>query len=309
MYTTRFMAKGPDARRWVPTDRPGEWVTVGEPVAGIEVLSARGSTRHWCEQMHEAFTVAAIHDGPAPTAAEWRTRGRSWTTAGGQLMSINAGDGHSTVRVHAPSAFDAVKFAPQWMEFAARGIGPRAAFRFRSPACANAIAYGAIRRLVDTIAGDESPFVIEAACHETAYTLLSELGEATTRSFEGLDPVRDFRLRRVREYLFDHSCDRPSLDVLERDTGLGKSQLCASFKKAYGVSIGQYWTGCRVTKAKTLLLKGVPAKYVAVDLGFTDEAYFSRVFRRHNGLPPVAWVSLYRSNTRTPGSRTANGDR
>jgi AraC-like DNA-binding protein len=292
------MFEAPDVRKWVSTDRPGERVTIGRPLPGIEVLSATGSTRHWSEQVHETFTVAIVHRGERPTAAEWRSRGRNVTTAGGQLMSINAGDGHATLRVHAPSAFDAVKFAPSLIEDAARELHPRQPFRFRSPSADNTNAFRAIQQLVHAIALGHDPLVIESTCHEVARTVVIELAEAAVRVADPMDPVRDRRLRRAREYLLEHSSVRPSLQTLARETGLGKSQLCALFKKGYGTSIGQYWTGWRITKAKALLLQGIPAKYVAADLGFSDEAYFSRIFRRHNGLPPGAWVSLYRRNTR-----------
>ncbi len=302
------MANFSDVRTWVPTDIAGERIAIGQPLPGLEVLSACGSTRHWSEPLHEMFTIAAVRADQPSTATEWRTRGRSLVTAVGQLMNINAGDGHKTVRVHAPAAFDAIRLAPSWIESAAAAADAGPPFRFKSPVSDNANVFAAIRRLVRAVAQGEPPFVLESACQELAHTIVTELAEASPRSSRRTHPVRDFRLRRVREALIDQPSARPGLDVLERDTGLGKSQLCALFRTEYGVSIGQFWTGCRVAKGRSLLLQGVPAKYVAADLGFTDEAYFSRVFRRYNGLPPVRWVSLYRRNTRlSPGHSPPGG--
>lgn len=247
--------------------------------------------------MHETFTIAAVHPGASPTAAEWRTRGRSVVTEGGQMMTINAGDGHTTLRVHAPAAFDAVRLCPSWIDDAAQALDARRPFRFRLPSSDNPCAFSALRRLVLAVAEDESPFAIEAACHDFAHRIVSELAETQPTGLRSRG-ARDFRLRRVCERLIDEAHEWPSLGELGRDAGLGKSQLCALFKREYGVSIVQYWMHWRIAKARTLLLDGLPPKYVAVDLGFVDEAHLSRVFRKHQGLPPRAWVSLYRCNTR-----------
>jgi AraC-like DNA-binding protein len=287
-----------DARAWTPTDRKGESLTLGTPLPGLEVLSARGSERLWCETVHEMFTVAAVHPGEPWTATEWRTRGRSLTTAGGQLMAINADDGHRTTRVYAPAAFDAVKLAPSWLEDAGHAMGMRVPFHFRWPSQDSAVVFQAVRRLVRAIARRQSEFVVESACHELVHALWTEAAHAAPRPAPRALPEADPRLRRVAESLAEQPTVRPSLDALVRDTGIGKSQLCVLFKRQYGVSMGRYWTEHRILRARRLLLEGVPAKYVAADLGFTDEPHFSRKFKRHHGLPPAAWVSLYVKNSR-----------
>jgi AraC-like DNA-binding protein len=277
-------------------------MTVGQPLRGVEILSARGSTRHWSEPVHGTYTVAAILPGQI-TGAEWRTRGRSCTTVAGQLMNINPGDGHHTVRVHAPAAFDVVKLAPWWIERAAAEFGVRGPFWFGSSTCSNEAVSLSIRALMAAVSQDESEFVVEAACHDLTYALLTELGEASHAPSGGSQGSEDPRILRVHEFLVEDPSARASLDVLASETGLGKSQLCALFKKRYGMSIGQYRTGWRIAASRKLLLEDVAPKCVALDLGFTDEAHFSRMFRRHHGAPPRAWVSLYRRNSRTGHSK------
>jgi AraC-like DNA-binding protein len=39
-----------------------------------------------------------------------------------------------------------------------------------------------------------------------------------------------------------------------------------------------------------LLLEGVAAAEVAVEVGFVDQSHFSRRFKRSVGVPPAAWV-------------------
>jgi AraC-like DNA-binding protein len=295
----RIVALG-DVRKWMPTEREGESIAIGRPLPWLEVMSVRGSQRHWCESLHETFTVAAVRRDPHPSGAEWRTRGRSLVTVGGQLMCIQAGDGHQTIRVPAPSAFDAIKLTPSWLHEAAAGLGAMA-FRFASPSSNSRRVFDAVEELVRTVARGALPLETEAACHGVVAAMVRELVEspvAEPRMGEGKRAVHDRRLRRVRELLIDGGRSRPTLDELERESGLGTSQLYARFKGAYGTSIGQFWIGCRVAKARSLLLQGMPAAEVAAELGFADQQHFSRAFRDHHGLPPAAWASLYRRNTR-----------
>jgi AraC-like DNA-binding protein len=284
-----------DARTWTQTDRPGESMAVGQPVDGVEILSARGSTRHWSEPMHNTFTIAAVHRSAERVGAEWRTRGKTVTTAGGQLMTINPGDGHHTLRVYAPSAFDVIKLDPEWINATAQAGGLRSEFRFAAPSWKSDAASNALGQVVAAFAEAATRFELEVTCQELATVIVGHLGETRSPMRAQRPPL--LRLRRVRDRLVDDVEERPSLAALEREAGLGKSQLCASFKDTYGLSIIQYWAGCRVARAKKALLQGMNGADVAAELGFTDESHFSRVFRKHTGLPPRRWVSIYRSNS------------
>jgi transcriptional regulator GlxA family with amidase domain len=53
----------------------------------------------------------------------------------------------------------------------------------------------------------------------------------------------------------------------------------------------------RIARASRLLLLGTPIKLVTAQLGFVDEAFFTRIFRRHRGLPPGAWVRIQLKNS------------
>ncbi len=288
------MIDGPDARTWMRTDRKGELVTIGQPVPGVEVLSALGTTRHWAEPMHETFTVCAVHD--TGSGADWRTRGRAVTTTGGQLMTINAGDGHATSRVFAPARFDAVRFAPAWIEKASADLEARQAFRFRQPTFANPAVFAAIERLMQDLACNETPFVLFSSCEAIARAIVSELSEGGPPPDRRPDEMPNKKLERIREYLIESTETKPTLVALEAEFDIGRSQLCARFKDVYGLSIGQYWRASRLAKARRLLLEGMQAKEVTERLDFTDEAHFSRTFRKQYGLPPAVWVSMYKTS-------------
>ncbi len=118
------------------------------------------------------------------------------------------------------------------------------------------------------------------------------------RSLTRLDPVRDYRLRRVREYLRAHLGLRPTLAELEAVSDLGQWRLCVVFKRSYGITIGQYWNSLRLAQSVRYLQSGLSIKMIVSELGYVDEPYFSRVFKAHYGVAPGAWSRLYRANDR-----------
>lgn len=258
-----------DRRLWIPTDLPGEMVSASVPRERILIMSARGSTRRWTE-VNDYVSVAAVAPNQPRVAAFWKTRGRSLVTTAGGLMATEPGDIHVTTNVTAPADFDLVRLGPTLVAEAAEGLEHVGRFHLRTPSLEDAVVHSAIRRFVAVNATGQTPFEVDAACGDLLAAIVQRLSEVPQKTGVKLDPVRDYRLRRAREYLMAHIEDRPKLDTLAGDLGLSKFRLCALFKDAFGVSIGQFWTACRIHEAERRLLLGVPIKDVARDLGFSD---------------------------------------
>ncbi len=72
------------------------------------------------------------------------------------------------------------------------------------------------------------------------------------------------------------------------------SQTIRIFKKVYGMAPYDYIMNLRITSAQQLLEQtNIPVKDIAFSLGFTNEHYFSTLFKTKTGLTP----SKYRKNT------------
>ncbi|HEX4339186.1 MAG TPA: AraC family transcriptional regulator [Polyangiaceae bacterium] len=286
-----------DERVWSATDLPGETIAIGNPTPELQVMSARGSQRNWTE-VHTSVTIAAVAPGQPLVEARWKTRARSLSSTAGTLMAIEPGDVHVTHKVTSPAAFDVVRFDPALLEDAMLALDRPGTFHFRAPAVNNPVVLEAIHALVRVHAQNADAFEVESASAELVTKLVDELSELPSPSGVMLDPVRDFRLRRARDYLREHLAEKPSLDELAREVGMSKYRLCAVFKSTYGVSPGQYWAARRISEACRMLLRGMPIRRVAQELGFVDEAFFTRMFRKHRGCPPGAWVALHRANSK-----------
>jgi len=59
------------------------------------------------------------------------------------------------------------------------------------------------------------------------------------------------------------------------------------FKKRIGLPLKQYILKNRITLSRSFLLQDFPVKAVAYQCGFSDELYFSRLFKKHMLLSPT----------------------
>ena len=290
-----------DGRVWGPTDRPGERVSVGRPLAGIEILSVEGSHRHWCEA-HDGFTVALVHREQSELLAVWRTRCRSVSTERGGLMLIEPGEVHVTERLRARGGaadFDVLRFSPTLVARAACELGYRGNFHFRSPSAQDPLVFEALDRFVAAVARGDGALAVTSASSEALTALITRLGEQPSPHGVSLAAERDYRLRRVNDYLASHLERRPTLTELEQVSGLSQWRLCARFQRSYGTSIGKWWNALRLRRAQRELEEGRSLGMIVSELGYRDEAYLCRVFKAHYGITPGAWRSIFRTNDRS----------
>lgn len=93
-------------------------------------------------------------------------------------------------------------------------------------------------------------------------------------------------LLQAKNYIHDKLHQHVSLDELTVEIGMSKYHFIRLFKKVFGLSPYQYQKVKRVEYAKTLLQKGVNVAEVAIQLGYTDTASFSKSFKQVSGINP-----------------------
>lgn len=91
--------------------------------------------------------------------------------------------------------------------------------------------------------------------------------------------------------------------------GLSESWFAHVFKRSTGTTPVQWQLGERIDLARRLLLESdLRLSEIATQLGFSDQAHLTRVFRQNCGLPPAAWRRIRRAQAqRADVAETAQG--
>lgn len=91
----------------------------------------------------------------------------------------------------------------------------------------------------------------------------------------------------VSEYIQNHYKDKISIEDIAACVHLNGSYMSHLFRKTFGYTITDYISYVRLENAKLILAD--PAANIndaAIESGFSDVSYFSRVFKKNEGLSP-----------------------
>ena len=94
-------------------------------------------------------------------------------------------------------------------------------------------------------------------------------------------------LRRVRDHIETNLGAHIDIDYLAALTGLSACHFSRAFKQSMGVPPHQYLISRRVVAA-ALLIESTdkPLSQIALDVGFSDQSHFTRVFSAQVGESP-----------------------
>lgn len=104
--------------------------------------------------------------------------------------------------------------------------------------------------------------------------------------------VISLKIDQIIEYMRKNINRKVTLEELSGIAKLSTFYLSRAFKDATGYPIIIYFNKMKIDKAKELLIEGnKKVKEVAYELGYTNEFYFSRIFKRIEGLSPKEFYS------------------
>lgn len=88
-------------------------------------------------------------------------------------------------------------------------------------------------------------------------------------------------------YIKEHLTKRISLDQAAAQVYLSKSYFCRIIKNELGSTFTEYVNQLRIDRSKTLLYKSeLSIAEISALVGFEDQSYFTRIFRRLTGISP-----------------------
>lgn len=122
-------------------------------------------------------------------------------------------------------------------------------------------------------------------------------------SFDYIDIKHSDIVFKTMDYIRGNCLRRITLEDVANEVYLSKAYLSSIFKQETGMSIIDYINQTRIAHSKTLLANTTLSLIeIANECSFGDQSYFSRVFKRYEGVTP----KQYRSNV-TKHSKKSKG--
>jgi AraC-like DNA-binding protein len=119
-------------------------------------------------------------------------------------------------------------------------------------------------------------------------TLLFQYKEGNISSYSNVRKVD-----KVINYMIENYSQNITLSQLAEYSQISSSYLGNIFKTVTGKSTIDYLINIRINKAKALLRDGFTVSETSKLVGFNDIFYFSRAFKKHEGISPSQYVDIY----------------
>lgn len=270
----------------------------GERVFPIRIFRIRDCpagpafSSHWHEQMEMLYfaggrAVVGINSRPVEAEA-------------GDLLVINNNELHSGYCAESPLHYYCIIFDSAFVSGGYQGVCERKYFvpleqnrlRFHSRIRGDARIGECVMEMVRETGGAQAGY--ELFIKASMYRLLGILfrdyvDRVLTERESERRAVHIQRLDKALEFIDANYAGDISLDELARLCCLSRYRFCHLFKELTGRSPGEHILRTRVAKAELLLQKSdLSITRIAMNTGFGDANYFSRVFRKYRGLSPSA---------------------
>lgn len=141
----------------------------------------------------------------------------------------------------------------------------------------------------------------QLACMGEFYNLLDELKRATTLPAERGNSKKQLLI--AKDYIEGHFTDK-YIDIgqLAKLCGLNAEYFRQSFQQEYGVTPLQHFSNLKLTFAQKLLTESdLPIGVIALQCGFEDANYFTRLFGQHIGVSPTRYRAIYQKKNKKQG--------
>ena len=132
-----------------------------------------------------------------------------------------------------------------------------------------------------------SDYIRDMRINEKLGILLTLLMEQSWHPESVAVSRKRLELSSIKEFLDEHYTEKIALDDLAGKFFINKFYLSKIFRETYGTTINNYLIAKRITRAKQLLrFTDMTVDEIGVAVGMTDANYFSRMFRKVEGISP-----------------------
>lgn len=124
---------------------------------------------------------------------------------------------------------------------------------------------------------------------------LFELSGAGTPDWNDDASIFDRRtLLALTGYVDEHLRIAPSLSDVSIRVGMSPSHFAKKFRHTTGLSMGRFVNRRRILRSLEILKTDSPLASVALDLGFSSQSHFTRIFSGLTGMTPAKYQKQFR---------------
>lgn len=156
-----------------------------------------------------------------------------------------------------------------------------------------AIKYGVIDYLLKPIRPADLKKSLEAAVGSLTKNAVPQ----TQR--KSYDPMKKVDLiNNVLNCIEQHYCAELTLNKVAELVHINPQYLSRYFKKKMGITFTEYVAKLRIEKAKRLFIDtNYPIYRIATEIGFSDQAYFNKVFKKYENQSPHKYRQFIKRNS------------
>jgi AraC-like DNA-binding protein len=250
---------------------------------GIDLMAARFVRHSFAPHSHDELMIGVMHAG---VKSFRRGRSREFATPG-SLSVVNPGEMHTGeleygselvyAAIYVPASALGTMLAPSEGE---NSIVRQPVVNDRDIWRCLAAAHGL------SMSGDDAAAAEEAMVFGISL-LFERFGADRLIASETACPKA---VNRAVEFLQAHACDPVSLEDTSKASGVGLFHLIRLFQKHIGLTPYAYLTQIRITRSRELLRLGEPVAQIALDVGFADQAHFTKRFKQLTGTTPAHYA-------------------
>ena len=116
------------------------------------------------------------------------------------------------------------------------------------------------------------------------------------------NPIKQKRERlvhKITDYLNEHFAEPLTLKKIGAEFFISESSLSHAFKKETGLSPMQFIMQRRIGQAQSMLVEtSLPIQEIEFQLGFSDSAHFSKMFKKYVGITPKEYRNHFSGRRR-----------
>jgi len=147
-------------------------------------------------------------------------------------------------------------------------------------------------RASDLASDDVSYLSAQSQLHAIAAAWLSAMDRPSAAEDDELEAY----IKRIRRSIADDVRSPLDIDELAKRSGAGTSRFYRAFRRVTGFPPHKFVTELRLSASLRLLAGAAAVSEAAHAVGYEDELYFSRLFKKHMGLSPSEYAA--RANRR-----------